>query len=208
MIRFVRPILTLALATVLVGCNQNQTPAQPASSPAPAATAAPVGGVGTLDIMRIGRQTGIIPQIEREGGNLKQQVEAIAQQKEAEFQELRKKYGDKPTEEQKKDLEKVLVESRQAVQRVQNQADQRFREFRENRINMLNLAVKGPLDKVVKKRGLTVVLQSDLAGLYWKSDAIDITDEVLENMSGAAAASMPIAPAAQPTAPKSTTGGK
>jgi Skp family chaperone for outer membrane proteins len=158
--------------------------------------------VGVIDMDTIGRQTGYARRIEEELANLQRQVAAVKQQKEQELEAMRKKFGEKPTDEQNKEFQKAAVESEQILRRVAAQADQKFQEQRGYWISQLNLVTKGPLDKVTKKRGITVVLNKTNA-IYWSADAVDITDEVFELISTAAAAGMPTAPALQPSAPKS-----
>jgi len=198
---------SFALVVALAGCNQNVAPAPvAAAAPSPAAPAA--GTVAVIDVDAISERLGLSKELQVRMQGLQQHLEAFKRTKQEQMIELQKKLGEKPTEEQIKEFRKADAEAGGEIQRAQANAQQQFNEYKNYVVNVLELSLKEPVDKVMKQRGLTVILHAR-QGVYQRADSADITQEVLDILSKTPdAIKLPTMPTAQPTgeAPLKNTG--
>jgi len=178
----------------LAGCNQTVAPPAPS---APAATAKPTG-VATINLDTISTELGLARDLQVRHQQLQQHFEQFRHAKQTQISELQKKLPEKPSDEQLKDFRKADMEAAAELQRAQTNANQQFQEFGLYVRNVLNSTVKEPMDQVMKKRNLAIVLHA--GNVYHRLDSADITDEVLEIIkTSETPIKLPTMPAAQPT---------
>lgn len=203
--RYLKFMALLCLASV-VGCNQNLPP-----TPVAAESAKPIapasGGVAVIDIDLISEKLGLTKELQVRMQGLQQHFEAFKRAKQSQIIDMQKKLGEKPTEEQIKEFRKADAEGGAALQREQANSQQQFNEYKNYVVNVLELTLKDPVDKVMKQRGLTIILHVR-QGVYRHADSADITQEVLDILAkNPNAIKLPTSAAVQPTgaaAPKSS----
>lgn len=193
-------LLTLVFLASVVGCNQNTPPAPVLADSAKATPSPANGGVAVIDIEAISERLGLSKELQVRMQGHQQHLEAFQRAKQVQIVELQKKLGEKPTEEQIKEFRKADAEGGAEIQRAQAKAQQQFNEYKNYIVNVLELTLKEPVDKVMKQRGLTVVLHSR-QGVYRRADSADITQEVLDILAkNPDAIKLPTMAGVQPTA--------
>ena len=90
------------------------------------------------------------------------------------------------------DLQKQLAEKRIAIQRYAQDADREIGEARDRELQALEGRIKPVIDGIGKEMGLAAIFNKFESGLVYASEAIDITDTVIQRFNAAA----PAAPAA------------
>jgi Skp family chaperone for outer membrane proteins len=172
-------VLTLAWLASVAGCNQTLPPT-PAVAESTKTNAPQVnGGVAVIDIEAISERLGLSKELQVRIQGHQQHLEAFERAKQGQIVEMQKKLGEKPTEEQIKEFRKADMEGGAEIQRARAKAQQQFNEYRNYIVNVLDLTLKDPVDKVMKQRGLTIVLHAR-QGVYRRADSADITQEVLD----------------------------
>lgn len=197
--------MVLAFLASVIGCNQSLPPT-PAFAEPVKSTASTSGGVAVIDVEAISERLGLTKDLQVRMQGLHQHFDAFKRAKQTQIIELQKKLGEKPTEDQIKEFRKADAEGGAEIQKAQANAQQQFNEYKNYVVNVLELTLKDPVDKVMKQRGLTILLHSR-QGVYRRADSADITQEVLDILSKTPdALKLPTMPAVQPTgasAPKS-----
>jgi Skp family chaperone for outer membrane proteins len=154
--------------------------------------------VATINLDTISAKLGLTRDLQIRQQQLQQHFEQFRQAKQSQIAELQKKLPEKPTDDQLKEFRKADMEAAAELQRAQANANQQNQEFILYVRNVLNSTVKEPMDQVMKKRNLAIVLHS--GGVYHRLDSADITDEVLEIIQKSETPiKYPTASAAQPT---------
>ncbi|MEO8380725.1 MAG: OmpH family outer membrane protein [Acidobacteriota bacterium] len=89
------------------------------------------------------------------------------------------------------DLQKQLAEKRINMQRYAQDADREIGEARDRELQALEARIKPVIDALGKEMGLAAVFNKFESGLVYASDAIDLTDTVIQRFNAVA----PAAPA-------------
>lgn len=200
------PRLFLFALLALAGCNQ--APSSPTTPTAAAPPLAASTGVATIDVDGISAQLGLTKELEVRLQQLQQNFEAFRRAKQSQIAELQKKLPEKPTDEQIREFRKADREAAGEIQRAQANANQQFQEFGAYVRNVLELTMKDPVDQVMKKRNLAIVLNVH-SGVIRRLDSADITKDVLEIIDKSEPRiKLPTMPTTQPTseAPAKTSG--
>ena len=101
-------------------------------------------------------------------------------------------------------MAKQLSDKKIAMQRFAQDADREVGEARDRALMELEGKIKPVIDQIGKEMGLAAIFNKFESGLVYASDAIDITDTVIQRFNGATAAAPAAAnqPAATPAAAK------
>jgi outer membrane protein len=84
------------------------------------------------------------------------------------------------------DLQKQLADKRIAMQRYAQDADREIGEARDRELQALEQKIKPVIDAIGKEMGLAAIFNKFESGLVYASDAIDITNMVVERFNAAA----------------------
>ena len=97
------------------------------------------------------------------------------------------------------DMTRQLSDKKIAMQRFAQDADREVGEARDRALMELETKIKPVIDQIGKEMGLAAIFNKFESGLVYASDAIDITDTVIQRFNGATASATPAA--GQPAAP-------
>lgn len=86
------------------------------------------------------------------------------------------------------DLQKQLAEKRINMQRYAQDADREIGEARDRELQALEARIKPVIDALGKEMGLAAVFNKFESGLVYASDAIDLTDTVIQRFNAVAPA--------------------
>lgn len=89
------------------------------------------------------------------------------------------------SEEKLTDLQKQLADKRIAMQRYAQDADREIGEARDRELQALEAKIKPVIDGIGKEMGLAAIFNKFESGLVYASDAIDITNMVVERFNQA-----------------------
>jgi len=186
------------LTLVLSGCNPAPSPAP---TPVPPPTPPPVkGGAAVIDLdavaKRLGRDTAIIAELKDFGAPLRDQLAASQKDYQEQIDHLKTSLGAKPSEADKQKLADLARTLNQQFQQKQQQAQQEVGAKKAALISRFREEVKPVALKIATGKGLGIVqLKSDLTILA-NEPSLDITDEVVAELSSTAKASS--SPASSP----------
>ena len=184
------------LTLVLAGCG-------PASSPAPTPVPSPAkGGAAVIDLdavaKRLGRDVAILAELKEAGAPLKDQLAASQKDYQEQIDRLKASLGAKPSEADKQKLADLARSLNQQFQQKQQQAQQDMSTKKAALISRFREEVKPVALKIATGKGLGIVqLKNDLTILA-SEPALDITDEVVAELSHAAKATSSPAPSPNP----------
>ncbi|MEI6493741.1 MAG: OmpH family outer membrane protein [Verrucomicrobiota bacterium] len=189
-------LLTLAIA----GCG-------PAPSPAPAPTPPPTpapakGGAAIIDLdaaaKRLGREAAILAELREAGAQLKDQLTASQKDYQEQIDHLKTSLGSKPSEADKQKLAELARSLNQQFQQKQQQAQQELNTKRGALIGRFREEIKPVALNIATSKGLGIVqIRNDITILA-NDPGLDITDEVVAEVSRAASASSSPAPSPNP----------
>jgi outer membrane protein len=91
------------------------------------------------------------------------------------------------SEEKLADLQKQLGEKKIAAQRFMQDADREIGEARDRELQTLEARIKPVIDGIGKEMGLAAIFNKFESGMVYASDAIDITDTVIQRFNAAPA---------------------
>ena len=83
------------------------------------------------------------------------------------------------------DMQKQLAEKRIAMQRYAQDADREIGEARDRELAALEGKIKPVIDGIGKEKGLAAIFNKFESGLVYASDAIDITETVIQRFNAA-----------------------
>ncbi len=195
-----KPYTTIfALLTfVLAGCG----PA-PAPAPTPTPPPAPVkGGTAVLDLdaaaKRLGRDTAILAELKEVEAPLREQLANSQKDFQEQIDTLKTSLGAKPSEAGNQKLAELIRTLSQQFQQKQQQAQQELNTKRTALISRFREELKPVALKIATGKGLGIVqLKNDFAILA-NDPSLDITDEVVAELSSNASAASKPAPVANP----------
>ncbi|MCE9545052.1 MAG: OmpH family outer membrane protein [Planctomycetia bacterium] len=197
-----RCLAALLLVGSFVGCNPPAPAGGTDGTPTEGAKVAKgAGGTGTVNLQRVMSVLGLSQQVEQAQNNLQQQLNAVIQSKQAEFDKKRKEYPEKLTDDQTRELQKLANESNQVIQGVRNQAQQRMNDFNTYVINVLRNKISGPAETVAKRHQMSLILIEGNPPYIYRSPENDVTDELIEVVGKDSGLVIPplTAPPAEPT---------
>jgi outer membrane protein len=85
------------------------------------------------------------------------------------------------------ELQKQLADKRIAIQRFAQDADREIGEARDRELQALEARIKPVIDGLGKEMGLAAIFNKFESGLVYASDAIDITETVIQRFNAAPA---------------------
>jgi outer membrane protein len=91
------------------------------------------------------------------------------------------------------DMQKQLAEKRIAMQRYAQDADREIGEARDRELQALEAKIKPVIDALGKEMGIAVIFNKFESGLVYASDAIDLTDTVIQRFNAANPGAAPAA---------------
>jgi outer membrane protein len=97
------------------------------------------------------------------------------------------------------EMTKQLSDKKIAMQRFAQDADREVSEARDRELQALEAKIKPVIDTIGKEMGLAAIFNKFESGLIYASDAIDITDTVVQRFNSATGSA---APAAAPASTK------
>ncbi len=83
------------------------------------------------------------------------------------------------------DMQKQLAEKRIAMQRYAQDADREIAEARDRELQALEAKIKPVIDALGKEMGIAVIFNKFESGLVYASEAIDLTDTVIQRFNAA-----------------------
>ena len=83
------------------------------------------------------------------------------------------------------EMQKQLADKRIAIQRYAQDADREIGEARDRELQALEARIKPVIDGIGKEMGLAAIFNKFESGLVYASDAIDITDTVIQRFNSA-----------------------
>ena len=83
------------------------------------------------------------------------------------------------------DMQKQLAEKRISIPRNAQDADREIGEARDRELQALEVKIKPVIDALGKEMGIAVIFNKFESGLVYASDAIDITDTVIQRFNAA-----------------------
>jgi outer membrane protein len=83
------------------------------------------------------------------------------------------------------EMQKTLAEKRISMQRYAQDAEREIGEARDKELQALEARIKPVIDGIGKEMGLAAIFNKFESGLVYASDAIDITDSVIQRFNAA-----------------------
>jgi outer membrane protein len=91
------------------------------------------------------------------------------------------------SEDKLSEMQKQLADKRIAIQRFAQDADREIGEARDRELQALEARIKPVIDGIGKEMGLAAIFNKFESGLVYASDAIDITETVIQRFNAAPA---------------------
>jgi len=171
-----KPFLALAplLALILTACGH-----------APSSSAK--GGVALIDLdavaKRLGRDTSIVQELKNAAGPIGDQLTAAQKEARAKFENLRQSIGAKPTDADNQKLAELERDLNLELQQKQQQAQQEINAKQAALITRFREEVRPVAMKIASDRGLGAVLLKNDAIVLGNEPALDITDDVVAELT-------------------------
>ena len=144
------------------------------------------GRVAVVDLDKIATGIGEIKRINEaiavDVKSARTQLEEFKKNLQAEMDKAAKEIGDTPSEPQKQELAKRRAIASQRLAAATRSTDQQVRARRDAALKGFRDEVTPIAGQVARKKGMSIVLTKVLPVL-WNDGAIDITDEVLEEVT-------------------------
>jgi Skp family chaperone for outer membrane proteins len=188
------------------GCDWN---ADANSQPAGRSQSNSAGSVLVVNLddvlKRTGRGVEFNSQLKAKREELTRQFTADAADAQKFFDEKKKAFGEKPTEEQQKELQNLRVQLAGAVRQAQMQANQEIAAHQKQLIANFREHVIPFTREIARQRNAGVVLARDDGVVLNYDSTVDITNEVVERMLRAEPAQTPASPSKAPEPPAGNT---
>jgi len=165
--------LLMLTVTILAGCEKEP--------PRPQAV--------TMNMGTIGEATGLIEEMKQRTEKINQmfseEIKALSIKQRKEIYAKRNSLGDNPSEEDEQEiqtlegqLKKQLIEFRKEGQATKAKE---INEIRQSYINRIMYVA----EMIANEQGASIILKAN--GVFWSDSSVDITDEVIERLSGSKA---------------------
>ena len=181
--RLIGVIAFSAVFFLLAGCGL-QPSASKSDEHAPDAK-----GVAVVDLdavaKRIGRDVEIAKSLEQKQTALNERLAAIQESVRSQYKEKKEKAGDKPTDEQQKELRALEQDLGLSVKRHMGEAQKNIALFRQQLVNRFREQVRPVARDVAEQKGFDIVVLKDESLLFVVEEHAEITDAVIERMLAA-----------------------
>ena len=128
-----------------------------------------------------GRQELMQKELEFANLQLSEQLKLVASRLEDSVTEEKEKLGNKPTDEELKEFQTLVLQAQQQLQNTKNLAIQQSTEFRSELIQRFRSEISEIAQQIAIQKGGSLVMLAGQETLWFDSDA-DITDEVIAVM--------------------------
>lgn len=192
-----RALIALCASGLLAACDKLPNPMsqRPAAPP-------PVSVVAILDLgavaKALGRDEVFREQVEAAGQELQQQLTQFSSGLQDKLREEQAKLGEAPSEEERQQLQRLVVDAQRQIQQSQLLARQKAAEFQTQLATQFRSEVQPIAAQVARSKGASSVLLSN--SVMWFEPAIDVTGAVIDALRARGAASGAPALAPQPEA--------
>jgi Skp family chaperone for outer membrane proteins len=174
LLRSQKLLLTAALLFSLAACSDQ-------SQPKPKLLQ--TGTVAVMDLQRVAEETGLTRQISNQLStirtDLQNQLSEVQLKLNTDLIEKQENFGDKPSAEQRQELNQLFVAAKRQLQQAQQQAEGALAQQRANLADQLYDVLRPYAKSVAKQKGMNVVLLKSQALVFDHSPETDITDEVI-----------------------------
>ena len=190
-----RALIALCASGLLAACDKLPNPMsqRPAAPP-------PVATVAILDLgavaKALGRDEVFREQVEAAGKELQQQLTQFSSGLQDKLREEQAKLGDAPSEEERQQLQRQVIDAQRQIQHSQLLARQKAAEFQTQLATQFRSEVQPIAAQVARSKGASSVLLSN--SVMWFEPAVDITGAVIDALRARGAASGAPALAPQP----------
>lgn len=196
-----RALIALFASGLLAACDKLPNPmSQRPAAPPPASTVAilDLGAVAKA----LGRDEVFRGQVEAAGKELQQQLTQFSSGLQDKLREEQAKLGDAPSEEERQQLQRLVVDAQRQIQQSQLLARQKAAEFQTQLATQFRSEVQPIAAQVARSKGASSVLLSN--SVMWFEPAVDITGAVIDALRarGAASGAPALAPQPNTEAPK------
>jgi len=171
-----KPLFAFAafLALILTACSQ-----------APSSSAK--GGVALIDLdavaKRLGRDVSIVQELKMAAGPLGEQLTAAQKEAREKFESFRQSLSARPTDADNQKLVDLERDLNLELQQKQQQAQQELNTKQATLINRFREEVRPVAMKIASDKGLGVVLLKSDALVLGNEPALDITDDVVAELT-------------------------
>ena len=153
----------------------------------------PQPNIAVIDLERVADETGLVnqinTQIEELRLNLQGELTKVQGELTAQLTEKQESFGEKPTEEQQKELTALFTVAKQQLQSAQQEALNELNRQRTNLVGQLYETVRPYAKQLADERGVNVVLRRQDLLIFDYDPSLDITDEVIDALIAARAKS-------------------
>ena len=139
-------------------------------------------GIGTLNSQQIFFALGFTAVLQDEERKLNESFLEVQKSKQELIEKKKKEIGEEPNDEQKKELQKLEVESAKTLQSVRARANRKLAERRRFLMNRFNDKTRGPIRVISERRNFAVVLVQPASIYAYASQSVDITGDVLDEI--------------------------
>ncbi|MFN0051221.1 MAG: OmpH family outer membrane protein [Planctomycetales bacterium] len=173
-------VLVVVVAS-LGGCNK------PGAQDPAAASSKAMGGVGVVDLVSVAKQLGrdleIDRQVEERTTALNKQLSTLQKSLNRLYDERRAGYGEEPTEEERQQLAAMQTRMENQLLESRRKAENELAIFKQQLSDQCREQTKPVLKEVAAARGLSIVIPKNEGLLLSIDPAVEITDEVAQQMA-------------------------
>jgi Skp family chaperone for outer membrane proteins len=157
--------------------------------------------VAIIDLQRVAEETGYSRQLSSQLDGLRTDLQGslakVQEQLNAKLTEKQDEFGEKPSDEQKQELNALFADARQRLQSAQQQALGIVERQRSNMVNQIYELVRPHAKRVASDRQFDIVMLKSDTLVFDHAPDTDITDEVISELIRAQADQTLIKPAAK-----------
>ncbi|MDH3716797.1 MAG: OmpH family outer membrane protein [Planctomycetota bacterium] len=139
--------------------------------------------IAVCNMDKVAEELGFLSEIKRNiatrNVQLTNKVRTLQAEKQMELNKKIEQFGDKPSEEQQKQLAKMQFEANRILRNAQNQANQIMDATRKSLVEQIRTKIKAPIDKVATEKGISIVVSQHPDFILFTTNAADITGEVI-----------------------------
>ncbi|MEX1224689.1 MAG: OmpH family outer membrane protein [Pirellulales bacterium] len=184
----VLPAALIAATLMSGGCDKDAATETEATDTAAAADAAPSaaagkGSVAVVNLDKVAQELGLASQftqiVNSQQRQLQDQLNNVLQSMQSNFDKQRQEFGEEPTDEQQRQLAQLQAVANQRINNMRAEALQQTGQLQKSLADQVRAMLKGPVQKIAKQRGLSLVLV-DQNNAFYTAEGVDITDSVIE----------------------------
>ncbi len=181
----VLPAALIAATLMSGGCDKDaaiETDATDTAAAAPS-TASGKGSVAVVNLDKVAQELGLASQftqiVNSQQRQLQDQLNNVLQSMQSNFDKQRQEFGEEPTDEQQRQLQQLQAVANQRINNMRAEAQQQTAQLQQSLADQVRAMLKGPVQKIAKQRGLSLVLV-DQNNAFYTAEGVDITDSVIE----------------------------